>query len=244
MKTPFELIEKYIEGDIDPNTKIYVENLIAKDKEFEKEYLFQLELNNAIQEKEVISLRENLNQIYANKHNIVSGTIIKLVSKQWHLVAASISILLVVGSFLLNNQNSSNTNDLFDNYYFTENAILLTRTSNTGFSENLKLALQQYEQKEFDSAIILLGEINDNLVADFYLGLAYVEVKSYSKASELFNRILDQDSNLFEEQAEWYNGLCNLQLGKRNVAIDIFKNIQEGNSLYKKDATKILKEMK
>lgn len=243
MKIPFELIEKYLDGDLDQETKKKVERLISEDKEFEKEYLFRLELNQAIQEKDVMTLRENLSQIYKAMHTVNSGNVIKLFSKNWHLVAASISILIVVGSFLLTNLNHPSADDLFDTYYNSESAISATRSGNSNFQENLKVALQKYDQNEFDAAITLLEDINDNLVADFYLGMAYVEIESYDKASESFTRILDEESNLFEEQAEWYNALCILKLGKKDEAKDIFSEITEGNSLYKKDAVKILKAL-
>lgn len=243
MKIPFELIEKYLDGDLDQTTKNEVERLISEDKEFEKEYLFRLELNQAIQEKDVISLRENLSQIYKAIHTSNSGNVIKLFSKNWHLVAASISILLVVGSFLLSGLSNPNVDDLFDTFYNSESAISATRSGNANFQENLRVALQKYDHNEFDAAITLLEDINDNLVADFYLGLAYVEIESYDKASESFTRILNEESNLFEEQAEWYNALCILKLGNKEEAKDIFLEITEGSSLYKRDAVKILKAL-
>ncbi|MBC35979.1 MAG: hypothetical protein CL663_08075 [Bacteroidetes bacterium] len=241
MKKPFELIEKYIEGDLDSSSKAEVEKWISQDKEFASEYRLRLEVNQALEQKEVMQLRATLKDIILR--NAQQPNVIHLFKRNWHLVAASITVLLVVGSVYLGNRRSTDSG-LFNSYYNKENAYVSTRSHNANFQENLQAALQKYELDEYDSAIILLEDINDNLVADYYLGLAYIEVEEYEKAMLSFDRILNEDSNLFEEQAEWYNALCMLKVGQTEDAMQVFENISESNSLYKEDAQKILEAIK
>ena len=243
MKQRFELIEMYIDGELGAEEKKYVEDQIASNPEFAREFHLRQKVNSAIMEKDVIQLRNNLEKIYQTQHSDHSGIVRKLFERKWHLAAASATILLVVGSFLLSNLSSPNADQVFSKYYEPESAILMTRSADEHPDSQLKTALHKFEQKDFQGAIPLLIDNKDNILAQFYLGLSYIETKDYKRAISSFQIILDNNNNLFLEQSEWYKGLCYLKLGENIKATDLFTTIKNSNSLYQKDAEDILQKL-
>lgn len=243
MKPEFELLERYIEGDLSPEEIKSVRQLIKTDKEFQKEYTLRRGINNAIKEKEIMQLRYKLSMIHKQEIMYNAGTVRQIFRRNWHLVAASITVLVVVGSFILNNLNTQDSDKLFDQYY-TPDAIFTARTNQN--SENLKLTagLQKFQKQEYSEAILLLKNISNNIVSDYYLGISYIETKQFSLAKNAFSSITSKESNLFSEQAEWYKGLCLLKLKELPAAKKLFTSIRTSSSIYNQNAKEILIELK
>lgn len=244
MNQQFELIEKYIDGNLSAKESKSVEQLIAKDKVFAKEYKLRYEVNEAIMQKDIMTLRENLNNVYNGQHQSPKNVVRQLFIKNWHLVAASVTILIIVGSFLLSNLNNSSSEQIFEKYYSSENAIFMTRSDATVLDDNLNDALEKFQNKEYADAINLLTINETNVVAKYYLGLSYMETDQFVKAKASFQNILDSPDNLFIEQAKWYKGLCLLKLDETEAATELFTSILSDDSLYNADVTDILRMLK
>lgn len=244
MNQQFELIEKYIDGNLSAKESKSVEQLLAKDKVFAKEYKLRYEVNEAIMQKDIMTLRENLNNVYNGQHQSPPSVVRQLFIKNWHLVAASVTILIIVGSFLLSNLNNSSSEQIFEKYYSSENAIFMTRSDATVLDDNLNDALEKFQNKEYADAINLLTINETNVVAKYYLGLSYMETDQFVKAKASFQNILDSPDNLFIEQAKWYKGLCLLKLDETEAATELFTSILSDDSLYNEDVTDILRMLK
>jgi tetratricopeptide (TPR) repeat protein len=243
MKNQTELIEKYIDNELTQDQRKYVEQLIADDEEFAKEFQLRLNINHAIMENDIVLLRKNLEDICRNSTQD-KGTIIKrLYERKWHLVAASATILIVIGSFLLSDISPTNTESLFKDNYKFEVCIEVERGSNSTIDKNIKTALLHYNNSEFKKAIAILKDNQKDIISKFYLGLSYIETKKYNKAIICFQDVLDDNSNLFLEQSKWYKGLCYLKLDKKKDAKDVFQEIIKNDDLFKNQASKILKSL-
>ncbi len=243
MKNQNELIEKYIDGELSPEERQEVEKLIEQDEQFSQEFQLRLNVNHAIMENDVMKLRENLEEICRNS-NQQKGTIIRrLYERKWHLVAASTTILVVIGSFVLSEFNTPTPEQLFNKHYKFETCIEGERGNSSSMDVNIKTALTHYNNSEFTEAIKILKNYEDNILSKFYLGLSYVETKKYSKAIRCFQYVLDDNNNLFLEQSRWYKGLCFLKLNKKVEAKFVFEKIIEEKELYKDKAAEILKSL-
>ncbi len=64
MKKRFELIEKYIDNELSSEERKKVDAFIANDTEFAKEYQLRVAVNKAIVEKDILTLRKSLDEIY------------------------------------------------------------------------------------------------------------------------------------------------------------------------------------
>ena len=243
MKQQFELIERYIEGDLTVDEAKSVEHLIASDPDFKNEFNLRLDVNKAIGEKDIMELRYKLSMIHRQETAHSTGTVRLLFEKKWHLVAASITILIVIGSFLLNNINNQGPNQLFEKYYSSENAVFTTRSGENTENSDLTIGLQKFQKQNYNEAINFLKRNHDNVVSEYYLGISYIETKQFTEAKTAFHNILEQESNLFTEQAQWYKGLCLLKLNELNEAKQLFTSIMNSNSIYNNNASEILKKL-
>jgi len=243
MKQQFELIERYIEGDLTSEEAKSVEQLIASDPDFKNEFNLRLDVNKAISEKDIMELRYKLSMIHRQETSHSTGTVRQLFEKRWHLVAASITILVIIGSILLNNINNQGPDQLFEKYYSSENAVFTTRSGENTENSDLTIGLQKFQKQNYNEAINLLKKNHDNVVSEYYLGISYIETKQFTEAKAAFHYILEQENNLFTEQAQWYKGLCLLKLDELNEAKQLFTSIMNSNSIYNNNATEILKKL-
>ncbi len=244
MKPPFELLEKYIEGEVTPDEKKSVRLLIKTDPEFQKEYKLRLGINNAIKEKNIMQLRYKLSMIHDQEITKNKGNVIRHIFKRnWHLAAASITILILIGSFLISNLNAPGPDNLFKQYY-SPDAIFTARSSELSENLDLTTGLQKFQKQNYIEAINLLKNVSDNIVSEYYLGISYIETNQFLKAKYTFNKLTERDSNLFTEQAEWYKGLCLLKLKELPEAKALFTSISQSSSIYNQNAKEILKELK
>jgi tetratricopeptide (TPR) repeat protein len=240
MKNRTELIEKYIDNELNSDERKYVEQLIADDEDFAKEFQLRLNINHAIMENDIVLLRKNLEEICRNSTQDKGAIIRRLYKRKWHLVAASATILVVIGSFLLSDINTNSTESLFQNNYTFEVCIEVERGNSSTIDKNIKTALLHYNNSEFKEAIAILKDNQKDIISKFYLGLSYIETKKYNKAIICFQDVLDDNSNLFLEQSKWYKGLCYLKLDKKKEAKNIFQEIVKNDDLFKNQASKIL----
>lgn len=243
MKNWFQLIENYIDNDLSAEEKEQVLNLLSTDPKFAREYQLHLDVNKAILETEIISLRRNLREIHRNSKQDTGTTIRKLYQKRWHLAAASAAILLLIGSLMLSDQKTSQPTDIFDQYYQAETSIMIQRSNSLNVDSEVKTALTYYTNAEYEKAIEILSNNQENVISKFYLGLSYIETEDYKKAQEAFQSVLDHNDNLFLEQAEWYKALCLLKQDNISEAAKLFTEIKESNSLFKDQASDILRSI-
>ncbi len=103
--------------------------------------------------------------------------------------------------------------------------------------------MQLYELHNYDAAIEMFEKSPNNLMGKLYAGLSLMELGEYDEAIGKFQYIVDHNDNLFIDQAAWYQSLCYLKTGNREVAAKGFKSIAADNGVYKTKSQKILKEM-
>ena len=246
MKNYLELIEKFHNGELSNEELEKFKIKLRSNPEFKKDFDLYKEINNAILEDDVIELRNQVNSIQGSSINDTQkNRIRKLYSNKWYLAAAVITIVIIIGTFLISIISDTYSNEeLFKKYYEPEDAVLITRSGNSDSDLDLTKALQQFEQQNYKEAIPLLKKIDNNVLSRFYLGIAYIETNDFSKAINEFKGVIDHGDNLFIEQSEWYLGLCYLISNEKNKAIKDFRKIIYENSLYKPEAEEILNKIK
>ncbi|MBE0666353.1 MAG: hypothetical protein IH593_01645 [Bacteroidales bacterium] len=77
----------------------------------------------------------------------------------------------------------------------------------------------------------------------FMHGMANMEVKNYPAASGSFTKVLQQNDNLYLEDAAWYLGLCYMMNEQTDKALRQFELIAASRSRYNKDAKKLAKRL-
>jgi len=67
MNNSIELIESYIDGEMDQNEILGFEDLLSSDIGIKQDYELSMEINNSIIEEDVMALRETMDFINCNR---------------------------------------------------------------------------------------------------------------------------------------------------------------------------------
>ncbi|TNF47015.1 MAG: tetratricopeptide repeat protein [Bacteroidetes bacterium] len=108
----------------------------------------------------------------------------------------------------------------------------LRKTMSVFADGNNKKALGRFET--------ILAAYPNDVNALFYGGLCYYNLQNYTKAAELFDKLIDSDFGNFSEEAKWYlaKSLLNTEPSK---ARKILNEIIEEKGFYAKQAEELLK---
>lgn len=241
-------IEAYLDGEMTAQEKQRFESELDKDKELNSELELRRQVNQAISESDVLDLRATLRNIHHSKPDAISqhrkG---KLFGIQWQYAAAAIFGLLLVSSltiYLLNVNRAFSSQELYSMYYQPDDAVMVMRSGETDSDNLLVEALTKYEQQDYEGALQLFKKDQSNLLVHFYSGLAYMEIDKFEEAIHSFQVIIDNNDNLFIEQAKWYQALSYLKIDEKDKAKLLFQDVTKYNSIYKDKAQHILAGLK
>lgn len=236
-------IEDFIDGNL--TDKEHQELLILKDTDpdFNKDIALRAEINNAIRDINYMELHKLL--IDQGRNQELTSQTIKFqhrILKTWHLAAASFALILVVGGlwFILSNTPFSKER-LVSKYYKPVHPVLLVRSVEENTDAPIIEDFQFNQQNDWTKALKYFSSLDNQITANFYSGVCYIELEQYNKAIDSFKYVINDNDNLFVEQAEWYLGIIFLKNNKMNQAIDQFDKISNSESHYSSQAKEILK---
>lgn len=248
MKNYFKSIDKYFDGEMSKTELIEFENEKKSNKQLKAEVELQKEIKDSLHDKQIFDLKSNLEEIHkeagiaqdidANQEPVVRELFIKKIQ----LAAAIIVVMIIASSvfYFLNTRTMSNET-LYGIYYEPAKTVLVVRSGNTD-EVDLMQALQKYNHKDYNGAIEVF-EKDNSIMAKFYLALSYMETNRIVDAVNLLKSIIEDNDNLFVDQAEWYLGLCYLKLNETEKAIIQFSKISQSNNTYKIKSEEILKNI-
>lgn len=246
----FKIIEDYLNGDLNPFEKSKVENAIGENDEWKEEYQLRKEVNQAIAENELMQFRDQIDAIMVKNDSPAYKSPIRKLKRSVNkkvVVAASFIFLLGIGgmSLYLNNQ-AGNNQQIFEKYYQPYEVTINIRSADTELNSILTRAMQQYKQHNYHEALTLFKTVlnkKDDMAASLYSGISYMEVEKYKKANQSFKTVIDNEKNLFVEQAKWYMSMCYIKMKENEKASALLKELEEESSFYRRDARKILKKL-
>jgi len=198
----------------------------------------------AIQDEHKMALRETLLDVHYKESQNNNKYVISIMSWKVQSIAASIAIFLLVGASFLFNMNDSMTNEeIFGQYYTTENSILTVRSNTAAEYSPVNDGLKYFDQQNYEKALYAFELAPENVVAKLYAGFSYMELQQYDQAIEKFKNIIDQKDNLFIDQAEWNLGLCYIITNNTDQAKEILAQITNSNTIYNIRAQQLLEDM-
>lgn len=244
----YELIHAYLDGSLSETEKEAFKAAMEKDEMLRNEVNLHREVDAALAETDILRLRSQLKRMHRKASSEETGTrILRLKPRQAFAAVAAIALLLVASAwiFTLMNQSSLSSQEIYEMYYQPDDAVMVMRSGTSGSEEAMLMeALRKYENNDFEGALKLLKKDNSNLMVHFYSGLAYMEIEHFTEAIRSFQNILDDQQNLFVEQALWYQGLCYIKTGRTDKAKEVFGELVFPGSAYKTRVEFILKNLK
>lgn len=126
--------------------------------------------------------------------------------------------------------------------------IQLRGTRETAAEKALQPALVAYQNKDFQSAIIILEKHIKNFPQDnqayLWMGIAHLEEGKGQQAIQFFQELRIKDKNYYD-QASWYLLLTYLKEGKQKLAQEIANDLaQSGGQEFEKELKQLQKKLK
>lgn len=247
MRDKYEKIEQYLMNELSIREQVKFEEDLRKDPELRREYELRKEINEAIQEDDVMELRDSLSKVMT-KQSVFSNKTRKIYLLS--SVAAAFVLLLVLTSRIFFSTGTNNNAALYDRYYETYPAIMSFRSSDeTSESKNdLYKAFTFYEAEDFIQASFYFERIaqqdSTNYLSRFYLGLCKIELDKPNEAEVLLSELIVKNNHVFWEQAHWYLAMIYIKKDKQSNAREVLHSIVQQNMAKKEEAKEILKSLK
>ena len=246
MKTDYEIIEKYLSGELSDNDIIDFTEKLKTDSDFKKEFELYREINKSLtnkysnleKEKNLKNTLDSLGKEHFQNNDTTETKGNKSISiKKYLLRISSIAAIVIIGFFMLKPQQS-----LYDQYANHSKLEIQVK----GENENILLkASEFYNNNNYSNAIPLfekyLIENPHDSEIQMSLGISLLEENKFKEALLVFNYVLKQN-NIFKNKVNWYLALTYIKNKENAKAKAYLKNISKDSSYYKK-AEKLLSNL-
>ena len=239
-----EKIQKYLDNELSSSELSEFEEIIKIHPELQDEIRLYRKVTHTINDPALENFKIELDTIHEenfsskirmNKNNF----------KQWYLVAASVLVLITVGTLLIFQSDKAKPQDVFEKYYKTYEPIV-TRSviSETDFFNQ---GIEAYISKRYDLAFAKfdqLAQIDDNnYAAKLLMGVCSIEMGDFSIAEKQFSAIIESKDPFYVQDAEWYLALMFLNTNNTEKAIAVLNTIVNNRGMYTEKASLILDEL-
>jgi len=245
-------IERYLNGEMNPQDEAQFDAEIEQNPELAAAVDNFGVANDAIELLIEDNLRAELNELKTEESgnqasNVVSINKHKPVAKMRSLrtyLAAAASVALLVGFFGMNWAGNNYSNTALGEEMYSGYDLPNVRSGNNTmhpFSEGLTA----FQNKNYDQAIqFFKGIVVDDpryAEAQFYLGHAYLENKSFGEAATQFEKVTSLNDVRYTENAEWYQLIAQLSSGETAANFDalLAKITGDKDHTFNKQATEL-----
>jgi predicted Zn-dependent protease len=246
MKEKLVLLEEYLDDLLSEQEGILFEEILRNDPELMKEFLLRKDVNEALQESDIMGLRNTLDEI--SEYNNKTKSIYK---NSFFITSAAACIVLIITFSWICFYSLPNVNNqhLFGDYY-SKYPVVNHFRSNTAKSENdllLNFAFDAYESNDYIKSSEYLRKLvkadENNKMIKFYLAISEMELCNLHKSEELLLDLTKSKKHIFYEQSSWYLALLYLKQDNIEKAKEVFEVIIEEEMVKKTASERILKSL-
>ena len=240
-----DLIQRFLNGELDEAEKQKVEKQIADDPNFAEEVRFYRSLIGNMKAIRRDELASNLNQWY-QEHEFSQIEARPWWQHNWYYAAAAIVAVLIAcylawDSFPQTYTNEELYSEAFQPYP-AEGKRSATKVT------NLDKGLSFYNSAQYDSASYYLTKVrqepNTPIHYALFLGIAFLENGNADKAIEEFDLLLNPPNVFYGEMARWYLAMAYLKKGNREKVAEVLREIAQSNEHFNRnEAKKLLKKL-
>lgn len=244
-------IESFIYDELDEEIRDSLANELYENDDLRAELNLIRELDEALSEKDILQLRDELRNLavemsVTEEKSFISLNHTTIGIKRFASVAAV--LLLILGSSLMIKFLATPSGSLSDLYNESPIAITSFRTAVPDLNSQLLNGFELYNNNDFNGALNYFQKVievdKDNPAAHFYSGASHQNLAEFGKAVTDYKSVLEHNDNIFVEQAEWYMGLCLIQLNDKQKAMTVLEAIISREGFYMEKADALLKKLK
>jgi hypothetical protein len=249
----FDLISRYLEGEMNEQERLAFEKKIKDNPELAKEIKLHRDIDDTIKDTKLLDFYEQLESIHKKlkKEGALEETHDEKENHnrrlylRWYNIAAAIIILLVISTVLYFTLRPPLNERLYSQFFKPYNGSYIVRSAAT--QDKYSKASDTYDSANYEKSWNMFNELIKvdtlKINAMFFKGISAMEINKYDDAINSFNFIIKDNSTLFVNQAEWYLALCYLKNNDMPNAKKLFGEIAESNASHKSDAKRILKKL-
>ena len=239
-------IERYIAGEMNDAEQNWFLKELDGNSRLREEVTLRKKADKLLQNHNIIQLRNKLSEIEKDRASrIPSNATGKRLSTR---IAAVVAGLIIISSIAFLSNKPLTSDQIISQYYKTYDGGSVSRSSQSDASNDYSTGLEYYNIKDYKNAARYFSKVlnkdPENMESVMFYGTSSFEVKNYPEAKRSFSKVIDNNNNLFIEDAEWYLALCYLQTNDLKKASDELAAIKKSRSIYSKNAGKILRGMK
>jgi len=239
-------IERYNAGEMNEAERTWFEKELGNNIDLRKEVDIRKKTDKVLEDQAVIQLRNKLAAIESRRS--VPDPVRKHPKYAVIRYAAIFIGLAIIGSlFIMMNRNMP-SDEIFSKYYTSYDPAATSRSLQTGENTDYKTAVEFYNVHDYRTAAIYFSKVIDkdpsHMESALLYGVSNLEEKNYPEAEKSFDRVMDNNGSLYQEDAEWYLALCYLKTEEKTKAVEQLTSIKKSTSIYRKDAGKILKRIR
>ena len=241
----YDNIEAYIQGDLNEKEVKAFEHALQQDQHLASEYQLRKDIEDALMDEDVLELKDQMQDIMKEKET--SPLIwFKRKAVMGALVGALVLSLGSLGYFAARNNQAPTTDQVFEKYYQPYSVTITDRSASAELNSLLTTAMQKYKDREYTQALQLFQQVleqRDDVAANLYSGISYMEIEKYKKANKSFDKVVKDKDNLYVDQAKWYMSMCHIRLGNIEEANDILQALAMESEYYKDKAEEVQKQL-
>jgi hypothetical protein len=239
-------IERYNAGEMTETEKLWFQKELDGNKKLREEVSLRNKTDMVLNNNDAILLRKKLSEIEKSRAKIAGA---KKRNRNMPLkYAAVVAGLLLAGSvYLINNSNMTNE-EIVNRFYKPYEGVSSFRSQQSVTNSDYSRALDYYNIHDYRKAALYFSKVLSSdakfIESIMYYGISNYEDKNYPEAELSFKKVVNNDENLFLEDAQWYLALCYLQTNETSLAVSQLNYIRKSESIYRKDAGKMLRKLK
>ena len=239
-------IERYNAGEMNEAEKAWFRKELEEKEKLRDEIALRQKADMVLKNHDIILLRNKLIAIDKKRAEAVPGK-----NNRKHLPltrAAVIAGIILAGSLAFLSTRNLDTEEIFDRFYKSYDVTANLRTAEAIANSNYSIAIDYYNIRDYRNAALYFSKVLSGdpkyMESTMLYGVSKFEEKNYPEAKHSFTKVIDNNDNLFVEDAHWYLALCYMKTGDKEKATNELTFIRRSESIYSNDARKVLRRMK
>ena len=238
-------IERYNAGEMNDAEKQWFLKELDGNPGLREEVELRERTDDVLKTHDIIGLRNKLSEIEKSRKSLIPS---KTTGKRLPIsIAAAIAGLIIISSITFFETRHITNDEIINQYYKSYDGVSISRSSQTAASNDYSTGLEYYNIHDYKNAALYFSKsLNidpENMESTMLYGTSSFEVNNYPEAQRSFTKVIDNNNNLFLEDAEWYLALCYVRTNDMKKASDELKVIKNSRSIYSKNAAKILRQI-
>ncbi len=245
-----ERIQRYLDGEMTEEELWSFQQDLKNDPELKEELDVHRLVEKSLKEKNEREFRDKLENSYQKSQPDAAETSSEE-KPRFKLVYFLIpfAAILIAGLLIFINVTAPDKDSLFEEYYTPINVMYGSRSAEASPEEsNLISGIKAYHMRDFERSerlieLYLSNETDKKAVANYFLGLAKIELQDYTNAAKCFKNVLNDSTNYYQEHSQWYLALVFLKNDQLEQAKQLFTQISLKGAVHSEDSKEILKNI-